>query len=275
MHRNAAIARTIRLTVIETVSGTAIALLLAALVILAGCTSSRHISHSAAEPPAGVGEMVYLPGGTFIMGADRDEPDERPAHTVTLSPFYIDICEVTVGQYNVFLDSTGRKKPAFWHPELDRPEDSVVGVTWHDAAAYAVWAGKRLPTEAEWEFAARGGTSGTRFPWGDDPDPRRANFASSGIAPVKRFPANGYGIHDMAGNVWEWCADWYDATYYQVSPASNPQGPATGTFKVLRGGAWYSHEDQIRITNRYNGLPDSSSFHNGFRCAKSAPEPER
>ncbi len=275
MHHHSAIAGTIRLTLHDTVSGAAAALLLAAFVILAGCTSTRQISRSAAGPPSGVGEMVYLQGGLFLMGADRGEPDERPAHTVTLNPFYIDICEVTVGQYTVFLGATGRKKPAFWHPELDRPDDPVVGVTWHDAAAYAAWAGKRLPTEAEWEFAARGGASGTPFPWGDDPDPRHANFASSGIAPVKRFPANGYSIHDMAGNVWEWCSDWYDATYYQVSPASNPQGPSIGTLKILRGGAWYSNEDQIRIANRYYALPDSRSFHTGFRCAKSAPEPER
>jgi formylglycine-generating enzyme required for sulfatase activity len=215
--------------------------------------------------------MLYLQGGTFTMGSEKGKESERPPHTVTLRPFYIDSCEITVSQYGVFLEATGREKPAFWQPGLDRPDDPVVGVTWHDAAAYAAWAGKRLPTEAEWEFAARGGPPGATFPWGNDPHHRAANFGSSGIAPVKRFEPNGYGIYDMAGNVWEWCADWYGETYYQISPSGNPRGPVTGTFKILRGGAWYSNEDQVSITNRYYALPDSRSFHNGFRCAKSAP----
>jgi formylglycine-generating enzyme required for sulfatase activity len=215
--------------------------------------------------------MVYLQGGAFLMGSEQGTTNERPVHRVTLNPFYIDICEVTVRQYRTFLEATGRRKPAFWHPELDRPDDPVVGVTWHDAAAYAAWAGKRLPTEAEWEFAARGGAADTPFPWGENPDKRHANFGSRGIAPVKRFAANRYGLHDMIGNVWEWCADWYDEAYYQASPADNPRGPATGILKILKGGAWYSNEEQVRITNRYYALPDSRSFHNGFRCAKSAP----
>lgn len=241
---------------------------LALLIFLQGYATAQ-------TPPDGSGtdgEMVYLQGGTFIMGSEGGKEDERPAHAVTLRPFYIDSCEVTVRQYGAFLKATGREKPAFWQPELDRPDDPVVGVTWHDAAAYAAWAGKRLPTEAEWEFAARGGKSGVRFPWGDDLHHRGANFGSSGIAPVKRFEPNGYGIYDMAGNVWEWCSDWYDDSYYRVSPADNPRGPLTGTFKVLRGGSWYSNEEQIRITNRYYALPDSRSFHNGFRCAKSVAQ---
>jgi len=246
-------------------------LFLAGLSLVQGCASTAAPITPFPNPGTNASDMVYLQGGDFLMGDDSGKTSERPVHTVTLSPFYIDACEVTVRQYAVFLEETGRETPAFWHPELDRPDDPVVGVSWYDAAAYAAWAGKRLPTEAEWEFAARGGKPGTTFPWGDDPDRKHANFSSPGIAPVKRFEPNGYGIYDMAGNVWEWCSDWYDETYYQVSPGGNPKGPVTGAFKILRGGAWYSNEEQVRTANRYYALPDSSSFHNGFRCVKSAP----
>jgi formylglycine-generating enzyme required for sulfatase activity len=180
----------------------------------------------------------------------------------------MDIHEVTVEQYVVFLRETGHEKPAFWQPELDRPDDPVVGVTWADASAYAAWKGKRLPTEAEWEYAARGGAIGQQYPWGDDPDTQKANFSSSGIAPVKRFQPNGYGLYDMIGNVWEWCSDWYSDSYYETSPRGNPKGPFTGTHKILRGGTWYSSEEQVRITNRHSALPDIRSFHIGFRCVK-------
>lgn len=246
-------------------------LFFAGLLLMAGC-ASRAVPVIPAPNSGNTGpDMIYLQGGTFLMGDNLGKPGERPVHRVTLSPFYIDSCEVTVSQYAVFLEETGREKPAFWQPELDRPDDPVVGVTWYDASAFASWAGKRLPTEAEWEFAARGGVQGTPFPWGDDPDNRHANFSSAGIAPAKRFEPNGYGIYDMTGNVWEWCSDWHDESYYQVSPADNPKGPVTGTFKVLRGGAWNSNEEQARTANRYYALPDSRSFHNGFRCVRSAP----
>lgn len=246
-------------------------IILACLPLLPGCAFRAAPDLPAPNPGNAGPDMIYLQGGTFLMGDDSGNPGERPVHEVTLRPFYIDSCEVTVAQYAVFLEQTGRVKPAFWQPEFDRPDDPVVGVTWYDAAAYAAWAGKRLPTEAEWEYAARGGRSGEPFPWGTDHDKRHANFSSAGIAPVKRFGPNGYGIYDMTGNVWEWCSDWYDETYYQVSPADNPQGPITGTFKVLRGGAWYSSAEQIRTANRYYALPDSRSFHNGFRCVQSVP----
>ena len=204
------------------------------------------------------------------MGNNHLKANEQPVHEVFLSPFYIDTHEVTVQQYTAFLEKTGYKQPAYWQPEFDRPDDPVVGVTWHDALAYAIWADKRLPTEAEWEYAARGGALNNFYPWGDIPDKRSANYLSMGIAPVKSYLPNGFGLYDMIGNVWEWCADWYSANYYQSSPKNNPKGPVIGTHKVLRGGTWYSNEEQIRITNRYFALPDSKSFHNGFRCVKSA-----
>jgi len=214
--------------------------------------------------------MVYVPGGSYVMGADSGFPDEQPKHEVFVDPFYIDINEVTVAQYQKFLKETGRNAPEFWLPEIDRTDDPVVGVSWEDAAAYAKWAGKRLPTEAEWEFAARGGTTDGRYPWGDEPDLEFANVGSFGIAPVKSFRPNGYGIYDMIGNVWEWCSDWYDPDYYSNSPKQNPQGPKSGKYKVLRGWAWYCNAYQAKLTKRYSSDPTARSYSYGFRCVKPA-----
>jgi iron(II)-dependent oxidoreductase len=214
--------------------------------------------------------MVYVPGGSYVMGADKGFPDEQPKHEISIDPFYIDIHEVTVAQYKKFLDETGRSAPGFWLPEIDRPDHPVVGVSWKDAAAYAKWAGKRLPTEAEWELAARGGTAEGRYPWGDEPDLQFANVGSFGIAPVKSFKPNGYGIYDMIGNVWEWCSDWYDPEYYSSSPKENPQGPESGKYKVLRGWAWYCNKDQVKVTKRYSSDPTARSYSYGFRCVKPA-----
>lgn len=215
-------------------------------------------------------EMILIQGGKYLVGSSDGDYDEQPVHEVLIDPFYIDVHEVTNQQFQMFLEATGHPKPAFWHPEIDKPDDPVVGVSWYDAVAYAVWVGKRLPTEVEWELAARGGSAGTKYPWGDDPDCRYANFKSFGIAPVKSLKPNNYGLYDLIGNVWEWCSDWYDRTYYSSSKKRNPQGPVIGTHKVLRGGAWYCREDQVRVTNRFYAMPDVSSFNFGFRCAKSA-----
>jgi formylglycine-generating enzyme required for sulfatase activity len=214
-------------------------------------------------------KMVLIPSGKYLMGAIKGFPDEQPLHEVYIDAFYIDTHEVTIEQYRVFLNQTNRRKPDFWFPELDRSDEPVVGVSWHDAAAYAAWAGKRLPTEAEWEYAARGGTTEGKYPWGDKPDLSYENLSSFGIAPVKSFKPNGYGIYDMIGNVWEWCSDWYDKGYYNISQKENPQGPLEGKLKVLRGGAWYCDINQINITKRYNSDPTSRSYSFGFRCAKS------
>ncbi len=215
-------------------------------------------------------EMVLVPGGVYLMGSNSGFPDQRPKHEVYINAFYIDTHEVTNKQYQKFLKETGHPKPAFWFPDIDRPDEPVVGVKWSEASAYAKWAGKRLPTEAEWEYAARGGTIEGRFYWGDEPDFSYANLDSFGIAPVKSFKPNGYGLYDMIGNVWEWCSDWYDRQYYSTSPRENPQGPPEGKSKVLRGGAWYCPEHLIRIIKRYNSNPAAVSYSFGFRCVKSA-----
>jgi formylglycine-generating enzyme required for sulfatase activity len=214
--------------------------------------------------------MVLIPGGKYVMGTTDGDPDEKPVHEVFIDSFYIDEHEVTVGQFKKFMDKTGHPKPTYWQPELDRLNDPVAGVSWRDAAAYASWAGKRLPTEAEWEYAARGGRTQGKYPWGDAADMRYANFNSFGILPVKSLNPNEYGIYDMIGNVWEWCSDWYDKDYYFASPKKNPPGPVVGTYKVLRGGAWYCDEKEVRLNNRFFALPGNKSYNIGFRCVKSA-----
>jgi sulfatase modifying factor 1 len=169
-----------------------------------------------------------------------------------------------------------------------RQDHPVVHVTWNDAQAYAAWAGKRLPSEAEWEYAARGGLDGARFPWGDDLIPRgewlcniwqgkfpTQNTEEDGFlttAPVRSFRPNGFGLYQMAGNVWEWCADWFDGGYYDVSPAQDPRGPDSGQARVIRGGSYLCHDSycyRYRVAARSSNTPDSATANMGFRCANS------
>ncbi len=298
------------------------------------------------SPPKG---MVWIPGGTFLMGSEEPEDsDARPVHSVTLDGFFMDRTEVTNRQFAQFVKETGYvtvaeqpldpaefpgapldklvpgslvftppvgrvsfDNPYVWwsyvnganwrHPQgpesnLDGKDDfPVVQVCWEDAAAYAKWAGKRLPTEAEWEFASRGGLVGKRYMWGDTQDGESANLMnnwqgqfpaenakSDGFArtaPVASYPPNRYGLYDMAGNVWEWCADWY-LPAYKAGAAKNPQGPESSydpnepnvVKRIQRGGSFLCSELYCRSYRpgaRGKGDPRSATEHLGFRCVLS------
>ncbi len=237
--------------------------------------------------------MVWVPAGEFLMGNtdNEGESNERPQHRVYLDGYWIYKYEVTVAQYRAFCAATGWALPPFpsghsWKGKAGWADPAlqnhpIVNVTWHDATAYAAWAGAQLPTEAQWEKAARG-TEGRIYPWGNAWDLAKcandANSDSKGIStwPVGSFPAgvSWCGAHDMAGNVWEWCADWYDAGYYKTAPTRNPTGPATGTYRVLRGGSW---DDGIEYGCRgacrsYND-PGYWGYGFGFRCLSLSPGP--
>ena len=221
--------------------------------------------------------MILIPAGEFIVGSIEREgySDEHPPVTVDLDAFYIDWCEVTNAQFTLFMEATGHSAPKYWHDErYSRPEQPVVGVTWHDAAAYAKWAWKRLPTEAEWEKAARG-TDGRMYPWGNEWDSLKcnSNIGANGRqspAPVANFRegASPYGVMDMAGNVWEWCADWYGSNYSR-GPRKNPKGPDFSGERVLRGGSWCTTDHAyLRCANRNWFSPDFGFDDAGFRCAR-------
>jgi formylglycine-generating enzyme required for sulfatase activity len=243
--------------------------------------------------------MVLVPAGPFTMGSGpmdkAAKPDEQPAHRVTLKAFYIDRFEVTQGQYRKFLAAVVRDR----HRTCDRDEPAakehtpavetwrdadpasgglpVVGVDWFDAAAYCAWAGQRLETEAEWEKAARG-TDERTYPWGSHWDRTRANSYESGrkaAEPIGSHEsgAGPYGAEDMAGNVWEWVQDWYAPRYYLDGPKENPQGPATGSSRVVRGGSSLSDARGLRSAGRDSNDPAGRYENFGFRCAQDQGRP--
>ncbi len=215
--------------------------------------------------------MIYIPAGEFLMGSN-DYDDEKPRRNVYLDGYWIYKYPVTVAQYRKFCQATGRQEPPppDWGWKDDHP---IVNVSWNDAVAYAKWARVRLPTEAEWEKAARG-TDGRRFPWGNEWDAKKCNTWESGprrTTAVGSYAdgASPYGIQDMAGNVWEWCADWYDAHYYKSAPNRNPTGPDSGKYRVLRGGSWYYYVRNCRAALRSTVAPAVRLNNNGFRCVQS------
>jgi formylglycine-generating enzyme required for sulfatase activity/uncharacterized caspase-like protein len=215
--------------------------------------------------------MVLVPAGEFTMGSN-DYDDEKPPHRVHLDGFFIDKYETTNVLYKRFMDATNRSAPSFWTAaQWNGTSQPVVGVSWHDADAYCKWAGKRLPTEAEWEKAARG-TDGRKYPWGEQWDSSRANAENKlgKTVPVGSYAGglSPYGAHDMAGNVWEWVADRYEGSYYKQSPERNPQGPSSGTYRVLRGGSWGHYAFNSRSAARDNHAPDYRFNYIGFRCAR-------
>jgi len=236
-------------------------------------------------------DMVLIPSGEFLMGCNYGDPDETPVHKVYLDAFYIDKYEVTNLQFSEFLNQKGNQEEGGvawldtsdedclieyrngkYQPKSGYESHPVIEVSWFGARAYAEWAGKRLPTEAEWEKAARGGLVGKKYPWGDSIDSSKANYSENvgQTTRVGRYPPNNYGLYDMGGNVWEWVSDWYDQDYYSSSDSyRNPQGPSYGSGRVIRGAGWSNDAGYLRSASRSYVNPDSTSNHLGFRCSKS------
>jgi formylglycine-generating enzyme required for sulfatase activity len=259
--------------------------------------------------------LALIPSGDFVMGSDEAaEADERPPHRVRLDAYLIGVQPVTHAEYAMFVRATNYRSPAIYElplivtagrqdrertfraagepyvwrdssPPRDRLDHPVTLVRHEDAAAYCAWLSTvsrrtvRLPTEAEWENAARGGLKGRRYPWGDRLDPDLANFladpalkTSKGTTACRTYPANEYGLFDVIGNVWEWVQDWYDPGYYAASPAENPQGPPGGHLRLVRGGGWLvSDMRMLTCSHRHKVPPDTYSYSIGFRIA-CAPE---
>ena len=259
----------------------------------------KHESPAFAQSPRAPERMVRIPAGEFTMGDDDGAQHEKPKHKVFLDSYYIDLHEVTNAEYHVFWLADGGKNSTHtpvsygdrrgvgnW-PQMasTKPDYPVVGVSWHDAVAYAKWADKRLPTEAEWERAARG-SDNRLWPWGNAFSLRirgtkvHANIwggddgYQDGLAPVGTFPtgASPYGILDMAGNVWEWMTDWYSESYYHWGPSHNPSGPDQGGRRVVRGGSWANGAQTAQCSNRMGHYPAVGTSFIGFRLAKDAEE---
>lgn len=232
-------------------------------------------------------EMVIIEGGSYFRGSSTGNRDEMPRHQVTVSSFAIDVHPVTNEQFVRFLEMMGGEKDSH-HRDLIRLRDSrikrsggrlsiesgyhrhpVVGVTWYGAVLYAKWVGKRLPTEAEWEIAASGAGEGHNYPTGETIEKHQANFFSSDTTAVASYPSTSLGLFDMAGNVYEWCDDWYAYNYYEISvqEPENPKGPLQGVYRVLRGGCWKSLKEDLRCSRRHRNNPGTVNGTYGFRCA--------
>ncbi|BBO81886.1 hypothetical protein DSCO28_24520 [Desulfosarcina ovata subsp. sediminis] len=230
-------------------------------------------------------ELVLIKGGIFSMGSEEHET-EQPVHEVTLQDFYIGRYPVTNEEYGHFLAATGYEEPEYWgNREFNQPRQPVVGVSWHDALKYAQWAGLQLPSEAQWEYACRAGTT-TRYAWGDDPDCAMANYGGSDWADeckgknpgktsvVGNYPPNPWGLYDMHGNVYEWCQDHWHDSYKGAHEDGRPwEDRGEGTFRVLRGGAWFFPAGYCRSAYRRWGDPFARSRAVGFRlvCLPGQP----
>ncbi len=227
-------------------------------------------------------ELLLVPAGEFMMGGNEGSDDEKPPHTVYLDAFYISRFPVINADYKKFVDAAKHSPPSHWqNGKIPQGKENypVVNVSWDDATAYAQWVGKRLPTEAEWEKAASWDDIKKEkriYPWGKDFDVSRCNSSESGIGdttPVGKYSPQGdsfYGVADLAGNVWEWCADWYDENYYKNSLKENPKGPASGQARVLRGGAFDFGSDYVRAACRGWYVPNFGLRYDGFRVVAGA-----
>ena len=282
------------------------------LILCLGATAMSDGQAVAEEPatetPTPEG-MVLIPAGSFEMGSEDEDAryDEQPVHTIHLDAFYMDKYEVTNAQFKAFVDAN----PPWQKDQIENefrdvylghwngnnyPEEKanhpVTHVNWYAAMAYAAWAGKRLPTEAEWEYAARGGLAGQTYPWGNTLTPNDANYGRHDglghLMAVGNYPPNGYGLYDMAGNVWEWCLDKHDVDFYFVSrnrrnPVSVSGGQPLawllenfkhlGGMRVLRGGSWLGVAQSVRVAYRGDSSPMGSGDDMGFRCVRGTVTP--
>ena len=248
---------------------------------LQGKLQQRHtqVHETTASSQHQTRSMALVPTGEFTMGSSMGSADEQPEHRVYVGAFFMDLHQVSVRQYARFVEATHHEVPPDWSV-MNRPQHydrPIANVDWEDAVTFCKWAGKRLPTEAEWEKAARG-TDGRTYPWGNVHPTRlhatagkevwsnHSALTPGGMLEEGKSP---YGIYDMAGNVWEWVSDWYDQDYYKTSPPKNPTGPSTGWTKVVRGGSWGSNAEGLRSAERETHVPSFRGFGTGFRCAKT------
>ena len=223
--------------------------------------------------------MLRIPEGWFLMGSDTGQDNERPVRRVWIDAFELAECQVCNAEYAQFLKAAGRHPPTQWNdPSFSDPRQPVVAISWYDALAYCEWLSHltalhfRLPTEAEWERAARGGLEQKQFPWGDEPPESLADYATrwkTAPEPVGEAERNNYGLCDIGANVHEWCSDWFDANYYATAPDRNPQGPATGTRRASRGGSWRHYTKVSRCSARSSIPPEFQYTDYGFRVARS------
>jgi len=244
------------------------------------------VSRSRAQEQEYVPALVRIPAGSFLMGCDTGQDNEKPVHRVWVDEFLLAARQVTNADYERFVRATASLPPPFWSdPAFNHPEQPVVGVSWYEAIRYCEWLststdGKfRLPTEAEWERAARGGRNDAHalYPWGDAPPQSLPGYADrcgghwqTGPEPVGRAESNAYGLYNLCDNVHEWCSDWYAPDYYAVSPECNPRGPETGERRASRGGSWRHHVKMSRCAARSSIPPEFKYADYGFRVACDA-----
>jgi sulfatase modifying factor 1 len=235
-------------------------------------TASPISENTSLEP-----DLVLIPEGWFRMGSEAGQENERPVHRVWVETFYFATSQVTNAEYARFLNATGSQAPPLWEdPNFNHPEQPVVAVSWFEALKYCEWLSAitsrkyRLPTEAEWERAARGGVEDRLFPWGDDAPQSLPNYGQrwkTGPEPVARSTPTAFGLYDICQNVHEWCSDWYQPDYYAASPERNPRGPESGERRASRGGSWRHHIKVTRCAARSSIPPEFQYADYGFRVA--------
>ncbi len=222
--------------------------------------------------------LVPIPEGWFLMGSDAGQDNERPIHRVWIDSFHLAARQVTNADFDRFVEATGAPPAPFRHdPNFHHSEQPVVAVSWFEATKYCEWLSSvtgddyRLPTEAEWERAARGGVEGKLYPWGDAPPESLPDYATrwkNGPEPVAQYAPHGFGLYDIGENVHEWCSDWYQADYYAISPERNPRGPDRGERRASRGGSWRHHIKVTRCAARSSIPPQFQYADYGFRVAR-------